>query len=144
MKRAFAKFTGLVWTRFLSTLVALSALPLLWAVAYYPIDTQSVYVGPITLFTGISLSLWILTSIAALAAAIWIHLNNPSAKPLAWYALSAGECGFASLFLVSGTWISIGLEGHLTPTWGDLLFAASLVGFAVSLRRALVTKRPPR
>ncbi|MDB5894333.1 MAG: hypothetical protein JWQ88_1864 [Rhodoferax sp.] len=131
------KLRGLVMTRALSILVAASVCPLLWSVAVYPIDKQSVYVGPITLYMGISLVLWMTSSIAAICTSLWVHFRRPLARRLAWYAVAAGECAFATLFFTAGTFVSHTLKGHFVYDWGLLLYAAAVIGLIMFAPRAL-------
>ena len=125
----------------LSALVAASAFPLVWAVAIYPIDKGTVYVGPITLWTGVSVALWAVGSLACAAAVLWTHMRHCDLRRPAWYALVAGECAFVLLVGMCGTVVNRALDGGWAWSWGDLLFAAAGGGLLVALPRSRIFPR---
>ena len=124
----------LTWVRVMSALVAASALPQLWTVAAFPINKGTVYVGPITLWLGISVVLWVLCSVAALATVPWVHFRRYRLRRQSWYALAAGECAFVTLTAISGSTINRFIGGWAYG-WSDLIFVAVFVGLVVSLTR---------
>ena len=109
--------------------VAAAALPRVWAVIAYPIDKGSVYAGPITAFTGLSLGLWVLLTIEAFGLAAWIHFRRPEMRRPSWFALLAGEAFYIAMLFVTGAVIDYGLNG---TTSADVLSTIILAGAVVA------------
>jgi len=111
---------------------------MLWSVVVYPIDKGNVYVGSITLFTGISLIAWVLTSMAGFVVALWTQFKRPSLRRRAWFAWFAGELFYVSGFMCIGAVVSRVLHGHWNSDLSSaLILSVSIVGCALSTREAL-------
>lgn len=130
---------GSVWPgRCAGIAVAASVAPLLWAVLMHPINKGTVFVGPITLFTGISLVAWILTSMAGFAVALWTHFRRPLLRWRVWLTLLAGELFYTSGFMCIGAVVSRVLNGHWKSDLSSaLILSVSVIGCAWSTRAAL-------
>lgn len=118
--------------------VAASVVPLLLAVLVYPIDKGTVFVGPITLFTGPSLLAWVLTRVVGLGIALRTQFKRPFIRRRAWFALLAGEFFYVAGFMCLGAVVSRVLDGHWSVDFSSvLILSISVVGCALNTREAL-------
>ncbi len=130
---------GSLWpSRIAGIAIAATIAPMLCSVVAYPINKGTVYVGSITLFTGISLLAWILTSLAGFGVALWTQFKRPFIRRRAWFALLAGEFFYVAGFMCLGAVVSRVLDGHWSVDFSSvLILSVSVIGCAWGTRAAL-------
>ncbi|MBO9516035.1 MAG: hypothetical protein J7549_18115 [Variovorax sp.] len=121
--KAYVSF-ALRAVRALSVLTTLAVLPMAGSLMAYPINKDSVYVGPITVWMAVSMALWFALGVACVMVATWVHFRHPPERRQAWYATLAGQCAFWLLLAGCGAVIHHSLEGRWSGDWSDLIFVA--------------------
>ncbi|WP_157609063.1 hypothetical protein [Variovorax sp. Root411] len=109
--------------------VSATAFPIVWSVVHYPINKGTVYTGPIALFTAVSVGLWIIASLMAFGAVLWLHIKRPTTKRRGWSALLAGEAFYVLAFGCASLAVQTKLNGALKI---DALSIIILAGAAVA------------
>lgn len=124
-----------IWIVYLlAALVAASALILVWSASTIPISKQSVYVGAITFWTAISLTLWGTLSLGCACVSIWAHIKHRAFRKQVWAAFIASQTFYFSVLLITGAVINHSLTG--TVKYDDsspILLICSVFGFAMAL-----------
>jgi ABC-type transport system involved in multi-copper enzyme maturation permease subunit len=101
----------------------------------YPINKGTVYVGPITLWMAVSMTLWFLFSVMSVLTSIWVYFRHPGERRQAWYSFVAGQCVFMLSLAGCGTAINRVIEGQWPSTLYELVYVIVFVaGLVISLR----------
>lgn len=128
--------TALRWTRCFVTLSALSSLVAMAGALFGTVDRWSAYTGPLVVWTGLSLLLWLSFAGAAVVAAVWTHLRYPRCRRTVWFTVAAGHFGYLAGFVAHGAIVALRLGGDQPWFWLTVLGCGAVLGCLWSARQA--------